>query len=129
VAWPKRGITAAIVTPLLIHRIGVGAATALLLSGRTITSDEMLRIGFCHLLCEPTELELKRRELCNSILTGSPGALAMTKRHLRACAASSIVKQLDASIKISAEARETDDAREGLAAYLEKREPNWIKGF
>ncbi len=126
---PKRGITAAIVTPLLIHRIGAGAATALLLSGHTMTSDEMQRVGFCHLLCVPTELDSKRQELSNSILTGSPGALAMTKRHIRACAAASIIEQLDASMKVSAEARETDDAREGLAAFLEKREPNWIKRF
>lgn len=123
---PKRGIAAAVVTPLLLYRVGPGAASAVLLSGRTLAADEMLRLGFCHFVCAPEELETKRRELCASILTGSPGALAATKQHLRSCAAGMMTAQLDQSEKLSAIMRESEDAREGLAAFLEKREPNWI---
>ncbi|MGE3314166.1 MAG: enoyl-CoA hydratase/isomerase family protein [Planctomycetaceae bacterium] len=124
---PRRGIAAAVVTPLLVYRIGAGAASAFLLSGRTLPSDEMLRIGLCHFLCPPSELECKRREIADSILTGSPAALAVTKKHIRYCAAASLMAQIDASVQVSAEARETEDAREGLAAFLEKRDPNWVR--
>lgn len=122
---PKRGITAAMVAPLLIYRVGPGAATAMLLSGRTYSADEALRIGFCHFLVPSAELETPQRELCDSILTGSPHALAITKRHARACSAEDLLEQLESSISVSAEARESADAREGLAAFLEKRNPSW----
>jgi methylglutaconyl-CoA hydratase len=58
-------------------------------------------------------------------LTGSPRALAITKRHVNDCSSADLIQQVQASIGVSAQARETDDAREGLAAFLEKRKPNW----
>jgi len=123
---PKRGITAAIVAPLVIYRVGPGAAGALLLSGRNFSADEALRMNFCHFVCSASELAAKRRELCESILTGSPAALATTKRHLQSCAAGTLRAQLESGMQISGTARETDDAREGLAAFLEKRSPSWM---
>jgi methylglutaconyl-CoA hydratase len=126
---PKRGITAAVVAPLVIYRIGPGAATAMLLSGRTVSAHEALQVGFCHFLTTAAELDAKRRELCESILTGSPAALATTKKHLHACSVQTLLAQLDAGMKLSAEARETADAREGLAAFLEKRDPAWVRRF
>jgi methylglutaconyl-CoA hydratase len=51
--------------------------------------------------------------------------LAITKKHVRQCLANDLVEQLRQSVKVSAQARETSDAREGLAAFLEKRKPAW----
>lgn len=122
---PARGITAAMVTPLLIHRIGAGAATQLLLGGERMTVERAFSLGLAHSISEPDDLPAKLDLLIHSILTGSKSALAITKRHLNWCCGSSIREQIAASIGVSAEARETDDAREGLAAFLEKRKPNW----
>jgi methylglutaconyl-CoA hydratase len=63
--------------------------------------------------------------LASSILTGAPGALAMTKRLMRSISQATLFEQLEAGRKVSAEARRTAEAREGLTAFLEKREPNW----
>jgi len=51
--------------------------------------------------------------------------LAITKKHIQDCTAEQVIDDLRKSIKVSAAARETDDAREGLSAFLEKRNPNW----
>jgi len=123
---PKRGITAAVVLPLLIFRIGAGRANSMALSGRNIEAAEALRIGLSHEVVAAGQLEEHRETWCRSILSGAPGALAKTKQHLLDCAALSMKQQLETGNQISAEARSTPEAREGLAAVLEKREPNWV---
>lgn len=122
---PKRGITAAVVTPLLVHRIGPGPADYVLLSGERLSAEDAHRWGLCHRLVPGEHLEERRRELTESILEGAPGALAMTKRFLLESAFPDSVQQMDAAMRLSAEARETDEAREGLQAFLEKRRPQW----
>ena len=124
---PMRGITAAIVTPLLTYRIGAAAASGMLLSGERITAQRAFQLGLCHAISPPDQLSKRTEELLQAILTGAPAALTMTKRHLQRCTGSHVLEQLKGSIEVSAEARETADAREGLAAFLEKRKPNWYR--
>ncbi|HUG90145.1 MAG TPA: enoyl-CoA hydratase-related protein [Planctomycetaceae bacterium] len=122
---PQRGITAAVVAPLVVYRVGAGQATYLLLSGRTLSAQDALRIGLCHELVEVNELHGRADGLCRSILTGAPSALARTKELLLSTAGRQLFADLDAGMRVSAAARETADAREGLAAFLEKRQPAW----
>jgi len=122
---PQRGISPAVVSPLLVYRIGAGPAMPILLAGKTLNGEEAYRLGLCHVLVAPDHLEASRQELATSILAGAPGALAMTKRLMRSFAEATLLAQLEAGRKVSAEARNTAEAREGLAAFLEKREPNW----
>ena len=122
---PTRGITAAMVTPLLVHRVGAGAATFLLLSGQRITAASAKSIGLCHEVVTETLLTQRRDEWVSAILSGSPAALKISKQHVQHCSPLDVSKLIDDSIKASARARETPDAREGLAAFLEKRKPNW----
>lgn len=122
---PLRGITAAMVTPLLIHRVGPGPATFMLLSGERINAAAARQFNLCYDVVAPVDLDARVESLIASVLTGSKSALAMTKQHVRKCLPTDLVSQIRASVKISAEARETADAREGLAAFLEKRKPNW----
>lgn len=122
---PKRGITAAVVAPLVCYRGGISTASYLLLSGKNLSAEESFRRGLCHQVVKAEELQNSEMEWCRSILTGAPAALAATKRHLMSTSGSELIAQLDAGMKVSAEARETEDAREGLAAFLEKRHPAW----
>ncbi len=122
---PKRGITAAIVTPLLVDRAGPAGASYLLLSGDSLDASGALRMGLCHSVVEPARLQAAADEQVRSILSGAPRALALTKRQLAACAAGDVLAQLKRAIAVSAQARETPEAREGLAAFLEKRPPSW----
>lgn len=122
---PKRGITAAVVAPLVCYRGGISSASFLLLSGKNLSAEESFHRGLCHRVVSTEDLPNAERDLCQSILTGAPAALGATKKHLLETAGRDLIAQLDAGMKISAKARETQDAREGLAAFLEKREPNW----
>jgi methylglutaconyl-CoA hydratase len=121
----RRGISPAVVSPLLIYRIGTGAAAPILFADQALNGEAAHRVGLCHVLATPENLDSARRELTSSILTGAPQALAMTKRLMRKIAQATLFEQLEAGRKVSAQARRTAEAREGLTAFLEKREPSW----
>ena len=121
---PKRGITAAIVTPLLVHRVGVSAASWLLLSGEGISCQRAHEVGLCHEVVAAADLNAACDHRLASILSGARGALAISKAQLQACNAE-VLKHLAQAVAVSAQARETPEAREGLAAFLEKRQPTW----
>ena len=122
---PKRGITAAVVAPFLLHRVGFGIGSYVLLSGRNLSAADAFRVGLCHELAPSDELPRRAEELILSILSGAPAALSATKQHLIECCESALYEQLDEGMHVSALARQTADAREGLAAFLEKRPPCW----
>ena len=123
---PQRGITAAIVAPLLVYRVGAGQAGYLLLSGRGWTAGEAQRAGLCHAVCPVGDFAERREDLIGSVLRGGPSALRLTKRHLLETAGRRLVDEIDAAMQLSAQARESDEAREGLAAFLERRPPAWF---
>ncbi len=122
---PARGITAAMVTPLLVHRIGPGPASAMLLSMEKLSAFEALRTGLCRDVVPGEGLDSRVNQLVDSILTGSPAALALTKRHINQCLAAPVEPLIRQSVEVSSSARESDDAREGVAAFLEKRKARW----
>ena len=122
---PMRGITAAMVTPFLVFRVGGGPATQMLLCGRRISAQRCHELGLVYQLADGDDLDTTVQRVTTSVLSGSPAALAITKRHLHSCAAAQLDALLQASIGVSAEARQSDDAREGLDAFLEKRDPAW----
>jgi methylglutaconyl-CoA hydratase len=122
---PKRGITAAVVLPLLLYRVGPAWSSNLLLSGESWPASLALRTGLCQEVVPADGLAARAESLAASILTGARSSLAVTKKHLQDCAAADLARQLDAGMKHSAEARAKPEAREGLAAFLEKRSPAW----
>jgi methylglutaconyl-CoA hydratase len=122
---PARGITAAMVTPLLAHRCGYGTARALLLSLQRCSADRAAELGLVHSVVDDEALPGNVDELVSSALAGSPAALAITKAHIDRCAGGQVTAQIRESVTVSATARQTEDAREGLQAFLEKRQPNW----
>ena len=121
----ERGITAAMVTPLLVYRVGMSAASHLLLSGRRVSALDAQRQGLCQQVVAAEKFSDEIADWSQSILRGSPLALAATKAHLREVAGKALSAQLQQSARLSAEARGTSDAREGLQAFLEKRKPAW----
>jgi methylglutaconyl-CoA hydratase len=126
---PARGIVAAMVTPLLVHRVGYGIANYLLLSGERC-SAEMARIwGLCHDVVPSEQLGDRVQSLIRSIRTGAPEALARTKMFVKACRERPIPPLLEEALLVSARARETESASEGLAAFLAKRKPHWQQEF
>jgi methylglutaconyl-CoA hydratase len=123
---PKRGVVAGMVAPLLVFRLGASHAANLLLTGRLIESAEAHRIGLAHEVV-PSELVWARaQEIAGEIATSAPESIQLTKRLLNDTIGEHLGTLLTVGAADSATARTTDAAREGLAAFLEKRPPKWL---
>ncbi len=122
---PLRGIVAGLVTPLLVFRVGAGQAARLLLTSATITSEAAERLGLFHERIENDKLWARAVEIAGECARGAPEALLLTKKMLNETVGEHLGVLLTAGAAVSATARTTEAAQEGLTAFLEKREPNW----
>lgn len=122
---PRRGLVAGIVAPLLAFRIGGGQAGYLLLSANPIDASEAHRIGVFHELVKADHLWPRANHLAKQCATSAPESLLLTKRMLNETIGEQLFPQLSAGAAVSATARTTEAAAEGLKAFVEKREPNW----
>ena len=122
------GFVPAIVSSWLVRQIGEKAARELLLTGRVISAEEALRIGLITETVEPARLLERAHELARQLLKNSPASLAATKKLLNSYSRRDLEWQLEAAIETNAAIRTTEDFREGISSFLEKREPKWSAG-
>jgi len=123
---PKRGIVAGLVAPLLFFRVGGSASAKLLLSAKVVEASEVLRLGIYHELVDSDDMIWARaHEIANECSHSSPVALQLTKRMLNETIGEQFETLLSAGAAVSATARTTQAAEEGLAAFFEKRAPDW----
>ncbi len=122
---PRRGIVAGMVAPLLAFRIGAGHAGYLLLTAQIIGAQQAHRFGLFHELVSDELVWARANQLVGELAKSAPEALQMTKRLLNETIGEQLTSQLAAGAAVSAASRTTEAAAEGLAAFLEKREPKW----
>lgn len=122
---PRRGIVAGLVSPLLHFRIGGSHAANLLLTARLIDAEEARRIGLFHELVKQDQVWARAHELAGECAKSAAEALQLTKRMLNETIGEHLETLLGAGAAVSATARTTEAAAEGLAAFREKREPKW----
>ena len=123
---PRRGIVAGLVSPLLAFRIGGGHAANLLLTARIIDAQEAHRIGLYHEMTASDLAWVRAHEIAKECAASAPEALQLTKRMINETIGEHLGTLLAVGAAVSATARTTDAAVEGLAAFLEQREPKWL---
>ncbi|SRR5579871_3399096 len=119
------GFLPAVVSIFLARQIGEKHARDLLLTGKIVDAAEALRIGLVTQIASAEVLLKTANELAASLIAASPTSLRITKKLLCEFAAPEIDRELQLAIAESAEIRATQDFREGLASFLEKRSPRW----
>ena len=123
---PRRGAVAGLVAPLLAFRLGAGPAARLLLTSMLVDAAEAHRIGVYHELIDTDRVWARAIVLAGECAAGAPEALQLTKRLVTETLGEQLTTQLAAGAVTSATARTTEAAAEGVAAFLEKREPKWM---
>ena len=108
-------------TQRLPRVVGTGQAMRLILSGEIIDSAEALRIGLVDIVHPAAELRDRTLELARGIATRSPVALQMAKSAVRAASEMPMAAGLAYETELFATCFASDDKREGVAAFLEKR--------
>jgi methylglutaconyl-CoA hydratase len=119
------GFLPAIVSTWLIRQIGEKAARSLLLSGNIIGAEEALRIGLVTEVVEPAKLLERAGEIALQLMQNCPTSLTATKLLLNRYAGQDLDWQLQAAVEANADIRATEDFREGVSSFLEKRKPKW----
>jgi enoyl-CoA hydratase/carnithine racemase len=116
---------AGVVAPLLCFRLGAGHAARLLLTAAKIGADEAFRLGVFHELVPNEKLWARGMLLAAECAAGSPECMQLTKRLLTETAGEQLATQLAAGAVMQATSCTTEAAREGIAAHLEGRMPEW----
>jgi methylglutaconyl-CoA hydratase len=119
------GFVPAIVSTFLLRQVGEKQARDLLLTGRIIHADEARRMGLINEIVEPDRLLERAGELAAQLMENSPVSLAYTKRLLNQHARAELDAQIASAVRANAEVRTTQDFREGITSFLEKRKPHW----
>lgn len=114
-------------TTRVTRRVGVAWAKEMILGGQNLSAEEALRIGLANRLFPPDELVERTLERANDIAGNGPLAVAASKRVLQ--------QGQDADSRVAAALEQaafaglfgTEDRDEGLAAFLEKRDPKFTR--
>jgi len=122
----RRGLVAAMVLPHLLRHVGERTARWLLLTGELIDAVEALRMRLINSVTTVEHLMEVADSWSNALAQGGPKAIATTKELLRRCSHQSIpVNEL---ARASAEPRLTDECRQGLTAFFDKKTAPWAIG-
>lgn len=123
----KIGFIPALVSVFLRRQVGEKVARDLLLSGRIIDAPDALRLGLVSEIVASEKVLDRARELAATLIASSPTSILRTKRLLLHNGEGALLAELEVAIRENAGIRSTDDFREGVASFLEKRAPKWSR--
>ncbi len=121
----KIGFVPALVAVFLVRICGEKKARELLLTGRLFSAEEAQEIGLVNDLVAKESLLQKARELAEEISRNSPISVKLTKELMSDLQGLSLKEGLRVALQLNTLIRTTEDFKEGVSAFLEKRQPKW----
>lgn len=122
----KLGIVPAVISPFVMQKIGAGRARTLFLTGERFDGREAQRIGLVHRAVAEGELDATVDQAVGELLSAGPAAVASAKELIRAVDGRCLEDAIPVTSKWIAELRATAEAKDGFAAFLDKRRPGWM---
>jgi methylglutaconyl-CoA hydratase len=122
----RRGLVPALIMTFLRRQLRERDARELLYLGKLFDAEHAFAIGLVNrVVADEAAVDLEVRTIISSLLQGAPHALAATKKVLNDLWPSPIADDLKAAQDHHVTARHSPEAKEGIAAFNEKRPPNW----
>jgi enoyl-CoA hydratase/carnithine racemase len=115
-----------LVMTFLRRQVGERNMRELLLASELIDAERAKEIGLVNRVVAKGDLMSEAQKFAHSVLQGAPGALAQTKHFIEDLWWRSVKEDVDLALKYHMQARESSEACEGIAAFNEKRPPNWV---
>ena len=120
------GLVPAMISPYVTRAMGANAARRYVLSGERFSAREAKGLGMVHELVPAAGLDAAVDRLAQAFAACAPNALAEAKKLLRQVIGAPITPQLISyTAGVIARCRASSEAREGIAAFREKRKPSW----
>jgi len=126
----RLGLIPATISPYVLRSMGVNAARRYFMTAERFNAAEAHRIGFVHDIAPLDELDARVNGVLGALMETSGNAVRATKRLLREIQGRAIDDTLlaDTAERI-ASIRASEDGKEGVRAFLEKRKPRWLAEF
>jgi methylglutaconyl-CoA hydratase len=121
----RRGLVAGLVMTFLRRQLRERDLRELLLASELITAERAREIGLVNRVVPSGELENEAQKIAASVVQGAPGAISNSKRLMEELWSTSVRQDIDRALRHHLQARESAESREGIAAFNEKRPPNW----
>lgn len=123
----KLGLYPATISPYVIRAMGARAAHRYFLTAERFDALEALRIGFVHAVVSAAQLDAQVGALVQSLISASPHAVRQCKTLLQEVAGRDIDAALIShTVQGIASIRASDQGREGVQSFLQKRKPSWL---
>ena len=123
----KIGLVPATISPYVLRAMGTRASQRYFLTAERFTASEAHRIGFVHEVVAADALDAKVDELVKALTGASPAAVRACKQLIADVAGREIDDALIAkTVEGIADIRASEEGREGVQAFLQKRKPSWL---
>jgi len=123
----KLGLIPATISPYVIKAMGESAARRYFITAERFNAAEAQRIGFVHEVVTSDMLDSKVAEIVKALVSNSPHAVRQAKRLVQDVASRELTPELiAATVEGIAQIRASDEGREGVRSFLEKRKPGWL---
>jgi len=125
----KIGLIPATISPYVLRAMGTRAAQRWFLTAERFSAAEAHRIGFVHEVATADALDAKVAEIVKALTGASPAAVRACKTLIADVAGREIDDALIAkTVQGIADIRASEEGREGVQAFLQKRKPSWLGG-
>ncbi|HEY6689917.1 MAG TPA: enoyl-CoA hydratase-related protein [Rubrobacter sp.] len=121
----RLGIAPATIAPFVVRKIGVSHARSLFLTGERFGAERAREIGLAHEVVSSEGLDAAVDEKVAVLLRGGPVAQATLKGLLRRLETTEPMEAPGLTARVISELRTGEEGQEGLAAFMEKRDPRW----
>jgi len=122
----KIGMVPATIAPYVMNAIGLRNAHRLMLTAEVMQGQEAVNCNFLNAIFPTSEFSKKVDALALKITTNAPNALEITKSILLNLAHQPVDEGvIDYTADVIASVRESEEGKEGLTSFIEKRKPNW----
>ncbi len=123
----KIGLVPAAISPYVIRKIGESRAREYFLTGKRMLAHKALEIGLVNDVVPLEKLKASVDLLIDNLLTSGPEAMASCKELITQTSHARIEDVKEFTANMIAGLRVSEEGQEGMASFLEKRKPNWIK--
>ena len=124
----KIGVVPACISPYVTKRVGEYGSRELMLTGRRIKGKEAEHFRLVNKSLPTEELEGYISSVVDLLRTSGPKAMSQCKNLIyNICNLETLEQAMESTARMIAQIRASEEGQEGMAAFLEKRKPNWTK--
>ncbi len=123
------GVAPAIISVVCLAKMRRGDAQSAFLRGNRFSATEAANLGLINMAVAPESLDAEVEKVVNDLLAGEPNALAATKLLTASVPSMDDDEAFAWAADLSATLFTSDEAKEGMRAFLEKRPASWVQTF